>query len=165
MLVSCRQVGQQQRAVLNQVVLCAIERRAVQHSRRSSNGPASSNMLARLFEIQSQMRLLQRSRQVGAWLLPGAGAVVVLLLLPASYLEVSVDDPVLVQVRQPVQQLPHEALHHVGVNGACSSTQHKTQAACNLCGGCSWFICYSHEVRQLAAAAAAASWHVQGCAR
>lgn len=35
-----------------------------------------------------------------------------------AHLEVSVYDPVLVQVGQTIQQLPHEALHHIGVDGA-----------------------------------------------
>lgn len=36
---------------------------------------------------------------------------------PKAYLQVSVYDPVLVQVAKPIQQLPHETLDHVGVYG------------------------------------------------
>lgn len=41
-----------------------------------------------------------------------------------AHLEVSVYDPVLVQVGQSIQQLPHQALHNIWVNRTCS-TRHR----------------------------------------
>jgi hypothetical protein len=38
-------------------------------------------------------------------------------------------NPVLVQVRQPIQQLPHQALHHIGVDGAWKHSKQQDQRA------------------------------------